>query len=189
LRASKDIATGLIQCGDCGAKYYYKEQKAGTYITGEPKIYYSYCHFPRMNGYICKQKPKSFKLDNLNELFKIFYFYSRLVFDDTTELIEESLRNIKQTQTKMKELVSKSEKEISAIEKRLTKFRNALDNSPDEPDVIRVLSKQIDTNETRLNELNNQYSKLKIDYEIQNEKFNQTEREITYYDVKEKILE
>jgi predicted metal-binding protein len=189
LRASKDIATGLIQCGDCGARYYYKEQKAGKYITGEPKIYYSYCHFPKMNGYICKQKPKSFKLDNINELFKIFYFYSRLVFDDTTELVKESLRNIKQVQAKLKELVTKSEKEISVIEKRLTKFRNALDNLPDEPDVIRVLSKQIDTNETRLTELNNQYSKLKIDYEIQNEKFNQTEREMTYYDVKEKILD
>ena len=189
LRASKDIATGIIQCGDCGARYYYKEQKPGEYITGEPKIYYSYCHFPKMNGYICNQKPKSFKLDNLNELFKIFFFYSRLVFDDTNELIEETQRNIKQAQTKMKEMVAKYEKEISIIEKRLIKFRNALDNSSDEQDIIRVLSKQIDTNETRLAELNNQYSKIRIDYEIQNEKFNQTEREMTYYDVKEKILD
>jgi hypothetical protein len=125
----------------------------------------------------------------INELFKIFYFYSRLVFDDTTELVEESLRNIKQTQTRLKEMIIKSEKEISAIEKRIVKFRNVLDNSPGEPDVIRVLSKQIDINEIRLNELNNQYSKLTIDYEIQNEKFNQTEREMTYYDVKEKILD
>jgi hypothetical protein len=37
--------------------------------------------------------------------------------------------------------------------------------------------------------LNTGLSKLKIDYEIQNEKFNQTEREMTYYDVKEKILD
>jgi hypothetical protein len=189
LRASKDIATGLIQCGDCGARFYYKEQKPGKYITGEPKIYYSYCHFPRMNGYICNQKPKSFKLDNINELFKIFYFYFYLVFDNKEELIKESQRNIKHLQTKMKETIVKSEKEISIIEKRLIKFRNTLDDSPDEKDIIRALSKQIDTNETRLNELNIELSKLKIDYEIQNEKFNQTLLEMTYYDVKEKILD
>jgi site-specific DNA recombinase len=187
LRASKDIATGLVECGDCGARFYYKEQRPGKYISGEPKIYFSYCHFPKMNGYVCKQKPKSFKLDHINEIFKLFFFYSRLVFDDTNDLIKESQRNIKQAQTKMKELIIKSEKEISIIEKRLTKFRNALDNSPDEPDVIRVISKQIDTNETRLNELNIELSKLKIDYELQNEKFNRTLLEMTYYDVKEKI--
>jgi hypothetical protein len=142
-----------------------------------------------MNGYICKQKPKSFKLDNINELFKIFYFYFYLVFDNKEELTKESQRNIKNLQTKMKETIIKSEKEISVIEKRLTKFINSLDNSPDEIEVIRVLSKHIDANETRLNELNIELSKLKIEYEIQNDKFNQTEREMTYYDVKEKMLD
>jgi hypothetical protein len=38
-----------------------------------------------------------------------------------------------------------------------------------------------------MNELIIELSKLKIDYELENEKFNQAELEMTYYDVKEQI--
>jgi DNA invertase Pin-like site-specific DNA recombinase len=187
LRASKDIATGLVECGDCGARFYYKEQRPGNHLDGTLKIYFSYCHFPKMNGYTCKQKPKSFKLDHINEIFKTFFFYSRLVFDDTNDLIKESQHGIKQIQTKLKEMIIKSEKEISTIENRILKFQNIIEKSIDDSDVVSVLSRQIKRNEDKLNELNISYSKLKINYETQNEKFNRTLIEMTYYDVKEKI--
>jgi hypothetical protein len=110
-----------------------------------------------------------------------------VVFDNTNDLIQESQRNIKQSQLKIKEQITKFEKETSLIENRILKFKKALDNSIDETDIIKVLSRQINTNEEQLNEKNIELSKLKIEYELQNEKFNQTLLEMTYYDVKERI--
>jgi DNA invertase Pin-like site-specific DNA recombinase len=186
LRASKDIATGLMECGDCGTRYYYHDQRQGKNKSGEWRIYYSYYHLARIHGKVCKQRPRSFTLNDINEIFKLFYFYTKLVFDNKNELTKESQRNIKQIQLKIKERIEKYEKEIPVIEKRILKFSNILENS-DDKDVIEVLSKQIKRNEEKMNDLNIELSKIKIEYEIQNQKFNQTLLEMTYYDVKEKI--
>jgi hypothetical protein len=140
-----------------------------------------------MNGNVCKQKPKSFSLKSINEIFKIFYFYAKLVFDNKNEQIKESQRNIKQTQIKQKEKIEKLEKEISVINKRISRFQNKLDNSEFEDELLEILLRNIKSSEDRCNELNIELSKLKIDYEIQNEKFNRTLLEMTYYDVKEQI--
>jgi DNA invertase Pin-like site-specific DNA recombinase len=187
LRASRDIATGIIECGDCGMRYYYHEQKSGKNKKGEEQIYFTYYHLSRANKTVCKQKPKSFKLDDINEIFKIFYFYFKVVFDNTNDLIIETQRTIKQTQQKIKEKIAKSEKELSVIEKRIAKFQKVIDSSQDEIDIIKYLTKQITANEDKHNGLIIEISKLKIDYEIQNERFNTTLLEMTYYDVKEKI--
>jgi hypothetical protein len=140
-----------------------------------------------MNGNVCKQKPKSFSLKSINEIFKIFYFYAKLVFDNKNEQIKESQRNIKQTQIKQKEKIEKLEKEISVINKRISRFQNKLDNSEFENELLEILLRNIKSSEDRCNELNIELSKTKIDYEIQNEKFNRTLHEMTYYDVKEQI--
>jgi hypothetical protein len=101
-------------------------------------------------------------------------------------MIKESQRNIKQTQIKLKEKITKLEKEISAIEKRTIKYQKALETT-DEMDIVKVLARNISSSEDKLNETTIELSKLKIDYELQNEKFNQTLLEMTYYDVKEQI--
>jgi hypothetical protein len=186
LRASKDIATGLIECSKCEMRYYSRTQISRNKITGETKNYLAYYHNSIFQKLKCEQKPKSFKIEYVDEIFKIFYFYMKVVYDNRNELIKESQRNIKQTQLKLKEKITKSEKEISAIEKWIIKFKNVLDTS-DDPDVIKVLAKQITTNEEKYGELTIELSKSKIDLAIQNDKFNQNEIEMTYYDVKEQI--
>jgi DNA invertase Pin-like site-specific DNA recombinase len=186
LRASKDIATGLIECGKCEMRYYSRTQISRNKITGEIKNYLAYYHNSVFQKLKCEQRPKSFKIEYVDEIFKIFYFYFYLVFDNTNDLIVETQRNIKQLQLKLKEKIIKSEKETSAIEKRIIKFRNVLDTS-DDPDVIKTLAKQITTNEEKYEELTIELSKIKIELELQNEKFSQTEREMAYYDVKERI--
>jgi DNA invertase Pin-like site-specific DNA recombinase len=186
LRASKDIATGLIECGKCGLRYYSRTPISRNKKTGEIKNYLAYYHNSVFQKLTCGQKPKSFKIEYVDEIFKLFYFYMKLVFDNRNELIKESQRNIKQSQLKLKEKILKYEKEISVIGKRIVKFRNALDTS-DDLDIIKAVAKQITTNEERSGELTIELSKSKIDLEIQNEKFNQTELEMTYYDVKEQI--
>ncbi|GHU12489.1 resolvase [Spirochaetia bacterium] len=154
LRANRDIATGIMECGDCGLKFYYHDQKSGKNKKGEERFYLTYYHLSRANKTVCRQKPKSFKLDDINEIFKIFYFYFYIVFDNTNDLIKESQMNIKQTQTKLKEKSAKVEKEISVMEKRILKFQKALDNSVDEIDIVKLLSRNISSSEDKLNELN-----------------------------------
>ena len=185
LRASKDIATGIIQCNYCGNKFYYKEQRI-TNNKGRNWIYTTYFHHQFFNHHVCNQKPKSFYIEYINEIFKIFYFYFLLVFDNRNDQIRESLRSIKQTQLKIKERIAKVEKEIPIIEKRIERFKTRL-NAPIENNLMDILLRQINENEIKLNELNMEISKLKIDYELQIEKYNKDESELTYYDVVEKV--
>ena len=184
LRASKDIATGIIQCGVCNNRFYYKEQKIKK-NKGRNWLYTTYFHHQFFNHKVCSQKPKSFYTEYINEIFKIFYFYFLLVFDNRNERIKESQRNIKQSLSKIKERITKVNKEIPVIKNRIEKFRIRLDK-PIDDDLIDILLHQISENEKKLNTLNIELSKLKIDYELQNDKFNMTLLEQTYYDVKEK---
>jgi hypothetical protein len=101
-------------------------------------------------------------------------------------LTKESQRNIKQTQIKIKEEILKSEKKIAVIENRIEKFKRVMDRQETD-ELLEMLLRNINTSEGQLRELTIGLSNLKIEYELQNEKFNQTELEMTYYDVKEKI--
>jgi hypothetical protein len=109
-----------------------------------------------------------------------------LVFDNRADLIKESQRSIKQTQIKLKEKISKTDREITTIEKRIEKFQRVMDKQETD-DLLEMILRNIKASEEKLNELSIELSKLKIEYEIQNDKFNQTEYEMAYYDVKEKI--
>jgi len=186
LRAKKDIATGIMECNECGVKFYYKDQITTKKKTGKTFRYLCYYHLSTITKSTCKQHPRSFKLNSINEIFKIFYFFYLVVFDNRNEQIIESQRNIKQTQLKINEKIIKLEKEIPVIEKRIEKFKTRLDKQ-NEDDLIDILLRQINENEIRLDKLNIELSKLKIDYEIQNEKFNKNELEMTYYDIEEKV--
>jgi len=185
LRASKDIATGIIQCGDCNNRFYYKEQRI-TNNKGRNWIYTTYFHHQFFNHQVCSQKPKSFYVKYINEIFKVFYFFFMLVFDNKNEQTQESLRSIKLTQLKLKDRIAKVEKEIPSVESNIDRFKRRLKRKIDD-DIFDILLRQISESEKELGELNIELSKLKIDYELQTEKFNQVELEMTYYDVKDKI--
>jgi len=186
LRASKDIATGIMQCGECGVKFYYQEQKKGITKAGEVSIYRCYYHLAVIKGTLCGQRPRSFKLNDINEIFKTFYFFYLLVFDNRNELTEASQRSMRQSQMKLKEKIAKAEKEIPLIERRILKMRSAMEKLPDE-DLMVIMVRQIRENESKLESMNTELAKLKIDYEVQNERLNQAQYEATYYDVKDKI--
>ena len=185
LRADKDIATGIIECAECGVKFYYKDQISRK-KSGYTFRYLCYYHLSTITKSICKQHPRSFKLEHINEIFKIFYFFFLIVFDNKNEQIKESMRNIKQTKLKVKEKITKHERESAIIEKRLLKFNNLLDKI-DEEEMMKTIIRQINDNEKRYNDLNVELSKLKIEYELQNQKFNKVELEMTYYDVQDRV--
>jgi hypothetical protein len=101
-------------------------------------------------------------------------------------LTKESQRNIKQTQIKIKEEILKSEKKITVIENKIEKFKRVMDRQ-EADELLEMLLRNINVSEGQLRELTIGLSNLKIEYELQDEKFNQNELEMPYYDVKEKI--
>lgn len=189
LRASRDIATGIIECGDCGVRFYYKEQKKK--ITKSDEIPYYRCYFHRTTdkSSLCRQNPRSFKLNHINEIFKIFYFYYLLVFNSKSEQIKNNQRNMEQTRTKLKEKIAEIEKEISLTEKRIAKFKGILCkyDTIKEADIIDVLSSQITRMKIRIEDITAELPKLKIEHEILDDKLNQNELDIAYYEAKDKI--
>ena len=190
LRASRDIGTGIIKCGDCEARFYYKEQQSKLYSDGHRNYYYTYFHRQGFQILDCKQLPKSFKIEDINEIMKIFYFYFKVVFDNRNELIQESQRNIKHKQIKVMEDIAKNIKLIEGKEKYKTRLQKALENPDDESDdtaTTRLLVRNISEANDQINEINISLSKLKIENELLSEKFSQNLLEITYYDVTEKI--
>ena len=187
LKANRDIGTGIINCGECNARFYYKQQKSKIYPDGHRNYYYTYFHKQGFISVICKQLPKSFKIEDINEILKIFYFFFLVVFDNRIELMEQSQRNIKQKQIKTKEKIIKLEKEASIIEKRVFNLQKKFDENIFANDLLEILLRNIKTSEDKLNELNNSLSKTKIEYELLCEKFSQNLLNITYYDVVERI--
>ena len=187
LRATSAIGSGILKCGNCGKRFYYRIQKTETRKDGTLYSYPTYYHTMIYSKNYCDQKPKTIRSVDIDEIIKLFFFFSYLVFDDTNDLIKESLRNMKQTQLKLKENIENNEKEISRIEKLLIKFNKNLETTNDN-DVIHVLSRNIRTNEDKLSGLNIDVLKMKTELDKLIDKYTQTERELTYYDVKERIL-
>jgi DNA invertase Pin-like site-specific DNA recombinase len=183
LRATKDIGTGIINCGECNSRYYYKQQKSGN----RKKFYDTYFHNQGFRLKVCNQKPRSFQIEDINNILKLFYFFFLVVYDNSNTLMRESQRNIKYQQIKIKENIKGYETEIKRIEKQISKFQLALDDTKSDMDTIRILAKNISQSQDKIDSLNIELTKSKIEYEKLSEKFSQNLLEITYYDVKEKI--
>jgi DNA invertase Pin-like site-specific DNA recombinase len=186
LRASKDMATGLLKCADCGGRFYYREQKKIYVRSGWNKIYTSYFHIAGFRDVICDQMPRSFKIEQINEIFKLFYFFFLLVFDDTNEQIKELQENIKLKQVVSEKRIKTLEKEILNLEKQTAKYNRLIEKAEDEDamTIVKFIHKTEEKHEAKTIEL----SKLKIEFHNLSEKFNDSILEMTYYDVKERIL-
>lgn len=189
LKASGDIATSLIECSKCGLRYYYYQNKIKKKSKKEYD-YFSYKHHTRFSGSICSQLPKSIHVDTVNEIFKLFYFYFYMVFDNTNELIQETQRRIKQEQTANNEKIKAQEKNIKTIQNKIIRYEK-VENSLNENainETIEIIKRINDTKNDLENEMNVLIG-LKNEKEALIEKFNQTEMEMTFYDVKERIID
>lgn len=145
-KASKDLATGILKCSECGQRYYSYTHKNKTGDKTYEYVYYKhYAVMTKVTG--CTQK-KSFIASNVNEIFKLYYFYFYLVFDDTVDRIEESKRMIKAQQLKIQEQIKQFEKNEGRLEKQLTKFNAALDDTEDIGE-IKVLARRINDTEEK----------------------------------------
>jgi DNA invertase Pin-like site-specific DNA recombinase len=179
-RASKDLCTGLIRCGYCNSRYY------SYVVRHNDKQYLYYKHIISISDNQCSQKPKTFAVFKIDEIYKIFYFYFYLVFDDTRRLIEESMREIKIQQATTKEQITSLEKQLVQSQKQIKKFNTALDNT-DDIKVIQVLAGRIAHTEERITKDTEVLASLKVELEVLNDKYSGTELQNVYYSVKDRI--
>jgi DNA invertase Pin-like site-specific DNA recombinase len=185
-KASKDLATGLIQCSECGQKYYsytHTNKKDGRVYD-----YVYYKHYAAIKDVIkCNQK-KSFAVENTNDIFKLFFFYFYMVFDNTPELIQESQRIIKMKQLKLKEQIKSFEKSGRQYEKQIVKFNRVLDDTEDTGE-IKILARRINEAEENIITNEENLSRAKIEFEQLNEQYADTEEMNTYYNVVDRVKE
>jgi DNA invertase Pin-like site-specific DNA recombinase len=183
-RASKGLATGIIECPHCHFKYY-------SWSSANPKksmkyLYYKHATSPNMGN--CEQHPRSFRDNKTDEIFRLFYFYNTLIFDTGKQSIDESLFLIKQEITKKNEKLEQLNTVMNKNNKLITKFNKALESS-DEVETIKVIAKRLADLENRNKELSEEKASVIIDINNLNEKYAGTELEKVYYNTKERILD
>jgi DNA invertase Pin-like site-specific DNA recombinase len=183
-RASKGLATGIIECPCCHFRYY-------TWATTNPKktmkyLYYKHATSPNIEN--CQQHPKSFRSNKTDEIFKLFFFYDMIIFDRGKEFIDESLFLIKQEITKSTEKLERLNNDLNKNNKLIIKFNKALEPA-DDAGAIRVIAKRINDLENKNNELNKEKAAILNEINNLNEKYTGTELEKVYYNTTDRIMD
>ena len=173
-KTNSEMLTGIMGCPYCEMRYYLTNDKGFVY----------YKHY---SNPICKQKPKSVRIEKLNKLFEVFFFYFYLVFDDTKHLIEESQRLIKINQLEIKERIKVIETDNKKLEKQIDNFQSIYETSQDIDKLNLILEKEKDLN-IKLNKNITLIGKLKNEYEELSIKFDKDKLELTYYDTEETVI-
>jgi site-specific DNA recombinase len=190
--SNKSISTGLIKCGFCNSSFYNKNLKKTKLLkSGELKTYnnFGYHHHIKIERTECSQYPKSFTVEKIDNVFKLFFFYFYLVFDNTKELIEESQKDIKIKISELEESVKSGEKELSGIKKQISKFNDIVESDTSiEKDIIVSLLNRIKDLETREGEKSKKLTNNEILLEQEREKYSNNEKRNAYYNTKDKIL-
>jgi DNA invertase Pin-like site-specific DNA recombinase len=187
LSARAAIATGLIECGECGKRYYYKQSDMP--IKSEPsgiRRYHTYYHLVKYNIRDCWQKPHSFRHEMIDEIYKLFYFYFYLVFDNTLELSNNTQQRLKLERAVTKEKIDALRKEIRKLENQIPKLKEAMETEQNIK-TIQTIAATISEIETKLDEGTEKITMLEIDFQVLQGKLDKEIIETTYYDVKEKI--
>jgi hypothetical protein len=174
-RTEKEMATGIIQCPYCELRYYYCEDKKFLY----------YKHYPKR---LCGQLPKSFRIEKINGLFEAFLFYYYLVYDDTRNLITESQRIIKLNLLEIKEKINAIEAENKKHEKQISRFQSIYEETEDKDLLKLTLIKEQELN-LKMDKNSDTLVKWKNELEELNKKYDEDELELTYYNVKDTIID
>jgi hypothetical protein len=183
-RASKGLATGIIECPSCHFKYYSWSTAKATRTM--KYVYYKHATSPNIEN--CEQHPKSFRNNKTDEIFKLYFFYNTLIFDTGKRAIDETLFLIKQEITKKDEKLEQLNTALNKNSKLISKFNKALE-STDEVDTIKIIAKRLADLENKNSELSEEKASLLIAINNLNEKYVGTELEKVYYNTKERALD
>jgi hypothetical protein len=110
------------------------------------------------------------------------------MFDNTKELIQESLRLIKVEQAKITESIKTLEKNEKRYSKQIEKYKRALGEDEDiDINTIKILANLITETEGKRKPNYEELAKAKIALENLKEKYSNDELKNTYYNVKDRI--
>jgi DNA invertase Pin-like site-specific DNA recombinase len=182
-RTDTESLTGIIKCPYCDSRYYLYSQH---YKSQDKEYNYRYYKHTFYGKGTCKNT-KSLDIEKTNEIFEIFFFYFYLVYDDTKSLIEESQRILKINLMEIKEKIQNIETENRKIKRQIDRFEAIYEKSEDGELLKLTLKKEAKLN-LKFGTNENIISKLKIELEELDKKYNSDELELTYYNVKETII-
>ena len=181
-RAASTLATGMIKCSYCGMMFYTRRAYNGY------KYYDYYKHISADTiGDRCKQTPKTFRIDNVDEMLKNFFFFNSIVYDNSISMIEESLFKIKQEIATINDEINSISGTIIKNDKNLIKFNKAHDATND-LDKMDFYFKRIKDTETKNELLIKEKSSLIVELDKLSIKYSGTELEKVYYNVKDLVL-
>ena len=187
LSARGAIATGLMECGECGKRYYYKQ--ADMPIRSESsgvRRYHTYYHLVKYNLRDCNQKPHSFRHEMIDEIFKLFFFYFYLVFDNTVELSKNTQKKLKLEKLTIQNKIDLLKKDTRQYEKQIPNLRKAIETE-ENIRTIQTIASTISEFEEKIESKNTELNLLEIEYQSIQDKFDKSIIEATYYDVKDRI--
>jgi DNA invertase Pin-like site-specific DNA recombinase len=183
-RTDTELCTGIIKCHYCGQKFYYNYRN--VVVNGKEYDYTYYRHI-FYNREECNQTPKKLDLDRTDEIFEVFFFYFYLVYDDTRALIKESQRVLKINMMELKEKINDAQNENKKTDKQIDRFREIYEKSDDAELLKLTLIKETELNKKK-DKNNEAINKLKNELEELNKKYDDDELELTYYNVKETVI-
>jgi DNA invertase Pin-like site-specific DNA recombinase len=182
-RTDTEMSTGIVTCPYCESRYYLYS----NHYTSHGKEYnYKYYKHTFYGKGSCKNT-KSLDIERTNEMFEVFFFYFYLVYDDTKVLIEESQRVIKINLLEIKEKIQNIKIENGKIQKQIDRFQSLYEKSED-TELLKLTLIKENKLALKMDSNNNILSKLKLELEELNKKYNHDELELTYYNVKETVI-
>jgi Site-specific recombinases, DNA invertase Pin homologs len=182
--ASSGMSTGIIECPLCGFKFY--NFNGGINPKTKTEYHYLKHHAAFLKTGYCQQKPKTFKSEIIDEIFKIFFFMNKIVYDDSEEKRNELLFNIQQEITVKNEKLKKISDSIAKNEKQLIKF-NKLHDESDDTKTMKFYYEKIQNKEAENDLLTKTKTELIVELEKMDLKYSGIEREKAYYNVKELV--
>jgi DNA invertase Pin-like site-specific DNA recombinase len=182
-RTDTESLTGIIKCPYCESRYYLYSNHYTSHGKEYNYRYYKHTFYGRGS---CKNT-KSLNIEKTNKMFELFFFYFYLVYDDTKALIEESQRILKINRIEVKEKIQSIEIENRKIQKQIDRFQSIYEKSEDTELLKLTLVKE---KELKMKQEKNEdkLSKHRLELEELNKKYNHDELELTYYNVKETVI-
>jgi len=124
------ISTGLIRCGECGKKYYYRASKGYPYYSHDNTV------FGNERRIDCKQYPRGVNKESIDALFAFLYEYQFKNKRDLDRIKSELSRKVDDESGKVDYEVSLCENKLTEVEKKIANIVKAISSGLDAEDFV-----------------------------------------------------
>jgi DNA invertase Pin-like site-specific DNA recombinase/regulator of replication initiation timing len=185
-KAEKDLATGIVSCSVCGIRFF-AYQTLYKRPNGDKYYYHYYKHHQAINGTICSHKPKTIDVKKVDEIFKSFFFFYYIVFNEANVFVKDTMEKLRYDIRTIENKINSDERNRIKINKQIENLDDKLAFIEDN-EVYELTAKKIISLRAEIQEKIDLISNLKIELEKLRNKLSQTELENTYINIKEKVI-